>query len=201
MSTREPSESTAGDTRELLIATALRLFDKNGYPRTSVEDIVDGAGLTKGAFYHHFNSKEEVLEIIHNIYVDSQIDYCRKVMAEHSDPRDQLRHVAVGTIVNLGEYRAHVSVYLQDRRFLTGDRHKNITKKRREIDDLFCRIIQAGMDAGYFRSDLSAKLTSFGLIGMYAWVINWWRPSGSLSLEQIGEQYVDLILNGLKKTN
>lgn len=198
MATGGTNETTAGDTKELLVATALRLFDKNGYPRTSVEDIVDGAGLTKGAFYHHFDSKEEVLEIIHNIYVDNQIAYCREVMAEYSDPRDQLRHVAIGTIVNLGQYRAHVSVYLQDRRFLTGDRQRNISKKRREIDDLFCQIIQAGIDEGYFRSDLSAKLTSFGLIGMYAWVINWWRPGGAMSLEEIGEHYVDLIVNGLQ---
>lgn len=195
-STNEP---VTGDTRDLLIGSALKLFDKKGYPRTSVEDIVEAAGLTKGAFYHHFDSKEEVLEIIHNVYVDNQIAYCKQVLEECTDPRERLRRVAVGTILNLGEYRAHVSVYLQDRRFLTGDRQRNISKKRREIDDLFHDIIKEGMEAGYFRSDISAKLTSFGLIGMYAWVINWWRPDGSLSLTEIGEQYADLVLNGLAK--
>lgn len=187
----------APSTREILLASALHLFERNGYPRTSVEDIVDRANLTKGAFYHHFDSKEEVLEIIHNDYVDSQIAMCMQIRAEYADPRDQLRHIARATIANLGTFRSHVSVYLQDRRFLSGDRRRHVQAKRKEIDRVFSAIIDDGVAQGIFRADMSPKLIAFGLIGMYAWVINWWRPDGSLTLEQIADQYVDLILGGL----
>ena len=187
------------DTRDQLIHAALVLFDTNGYPRTSVEDIVAKAKVTKGAFYHHFGSKEEVLEIIHNVYVESQIELCTRIISEDLNPREKLRELARATITNLNQYRAHVSVYMQDRRFLTDQRKKNVLEKRSEIDKLFNSIIEDGVRSGYFRTDVSPKLITFGIIGMYAWVINWWKPSGSLSLEQIADLYVDVLLDGLNK--
>ena len=187
------------DTRDQLIHAALVLFDTNGYPRTSVEDIVAKAKVTKGAFYHHLGSKEEVLEIIHNVYVESQIELCTRIISEDMNPREKLRELARATITNLNQYRAHVSVYMQDRRFLTDQRKKNVLEKRSEIDKLFNSIIEDGVRSGYFRTDVSPKLITFGIIGMYAWVINWWKPSGSLSLEQIADQYVDVLLDGLNK--
>jgi AcrR family transcriptional regulator len=187
------------DTRDQLIHAALVLFDTNGYPRTSVEDIVAKAKVTKGAFYHHFGSKEEVLEIIHNVYVESQIELCTRIISEDMNPREKLRELARATITNWNQYRAHVSVYMQDRRFLTDQRKKNVLEKRSEIDKLFNSIIEDGVRSGYFRTDVSPKLITFGIIGMYAWVINWWKPSGSLSLEQIADQYVDVLLDGLNK--
>jgi AcrR family transcriptional regulator len=147
----------------------------------------------------HFESKEEVLEIIHNVYVESQIELCTRIMSDGGNPREQLRELARATITNLNQYRAHVSVYMQDRRFLTGQRKKNVLEKRSEIDKLFNSIIEDGVRGGFFRSDVSPKLITFGIIGMYAWVINWWKPSGSLSLQQIADQYVDVLLDGLNK--
>jgi len=188
-------------TRDQLIQLALELFEQNGYPRTSVEDIVDAAGLTKGAFYHHFQSKEEVLEIIHNDYVDAQVKLCEKFIGQYTDPREQLAQITRSTIIGLGEYRAHVSVYLQDRRFLTGVRRDNVTTKRNQVDRIFTGIIERGAASGVFREDVDPKLVAFGLIGMYAWVINWWRPGGPLSLEEVADQYVEIILGGLLNTS
>lgn len=188
-------------TRDQLIQRALELFERNGYPRTSVEDIVSAAGLTKGAFYHHFQSKEEVLEIIHNDYVDAQLEMCEKVIGQYTDPREQLAQIARRTITGLGEYRAHVSVYLQDRRFLTGVRRGNVTMKRNQVDRIFTGIIERGAASGVFREDVDPKLVAFGLIGMYAWVINWWRPDGPLSLEEIADQYIEIFLGGLLNTS
>lgn len=188
-------------TRDQLIQLALEMFEQNGYPRTSVEDIVDAAGLTKGAFYHHFQSKEEVLEIIHNDYVDAQVKLCENIVGQYTDPREQLTQITRSTIIGLGEYRAHVSVYLQDRRFLTGVRRDNVTTMRNQVDRIFTGIIERGAASGVFRKDVDPKLVAFGLIGMYAWVINWWRPGGPLSLEEVADQYVEIILGGLLNTS
>jgi len=185
-------------SKKLLLSVALGLFAKNGYPGTTVEDIVNKAGLTKGAFYYYFQSKEEVLEIIHNDYIEKQIVLCNKVCADYQDPREQIRHIAKATIINLGEYRANVSVYLQERRFLSGARRKVVTSKRKEVDQIFTGIIERGVEYGYFRPDLAPKIIAFGIIGMYAWVINWWKPDGNLSLEDIADQYVNLLLRGLE---
>lgn len=50
------------ETYQLILDTAFQLFLEKGYEKTSLQDIIDGlGGLTKGAIYHHFKSKEEIL--------------------------------------------------------------------------------------------------------------------------------------------
>jgi AcrR family transcriptional regulator len=52
----------ADATRSTLIATARRLFARRGYPDVSIDEIVQAAGLTKGALYHHFRDKKQLFQ-------------------------------------------------------------------------------------------------------------------------------------------
>lgn len=55
------------ETVNLILETATRLFVQNGYERTSIQDIINNlGGLSKGAIYHHFKSKEEILIAVTN---------------------------------------------------------------------------------------------------------------------------------------
>lgn len=57
------------NTRELILAVATEQFLKNGYEKTKLSDIINGLdGLTKGAIYHYFDSKEDIFnEVVNNI--------------------------------------------------------------------------------------------------------------------------------------
>lgn len=52
---------TSIDTREYILKVALQLFMENGYKSTSYQDLIKETGLSKGAIYHHFKSKEDIL--------------------------------------------------------------------------------------------------------------------------------------------
>ena len=53
------------ETVHLILDTACRLFLKKGYEHTSIQDIIDNlGGLSKGAIYHHFKSKEEIIDAL-----------------------------------------------------------------------------------------------------------------------------------------
>ena len=54
----------AGDTKERILETALTLFAQNGYLGTSMNDIAGQLGITKGALYKHYASKQEILNSI-----------------------------------------------------------------------------------------------------------------------------------------
>jgi AcrR family transcriptional regulator len=58
------SRSHAEETRAALIAKARELFATVGFQATSLDDIARGAGLTKGALYHHFDDKEDLFRIV-----------------------------------------------------------------------------------------------------------------------------------------
>lgn len=67
----------AEETRQLLVSVARQLFTDRGYGATSIEDIVQGAGVARGALYHHFESKEAVFR---EVYDTVQADVVGRVV-------------------------------------------------------------------------------------------------------------------------
>jgi AcrR family transcriptional regulator len=64
------------DTREHIIQVAGRLFLQSNYDGVSIQDITRAAGMTKGALYHHFTSKEQLFEeVAHNLVGRSHTDF------------------------------------------------------------------------------------------------------------------------------
>jgi len=56
----------AADTRRLLIVTARDLFTERGFAATSIEEIIQRAGVAKGALYHHFSGKNELFRAVYD---------------------------------------------------------------------------------------------------------------------------------------
>jgi AcrR family transcriptional regulator len=82
--------SDSAATRRLIIEAAATLFSTRGYASASLNDIVAGTGMTKGAVYWHFPSKQEIaLEIVREMY-GSWPPMLAEVMAAHCDALDAL---------------------------------------------------------------------------------------------------------------
>lgn len=82
--------SNSSETRQLIVDAAARLFSERGYATASLSDIASAAGVTKGALYWHFKSKEDIaLEIVRQMYA-SWPALLSQVMAEHDDALNSL---------------------------------------------------------------------------------------------------------------
>jgi len=57
------------ELKEKIIETSLTLFDQHGFHGVSVNEIVKACGTSKGGFYHHFSSKDELLFVIHDYFI------------------------------------------------------------------------------------------------------------------------------------
>ncbi|MEG0804006.1 MAG: TetR/AcrR family transcriptional regulator, partial [Pygmaiobacter sp.] len=69
------------ETVRLILTEALKLFIEKGYENTSIQDIINNlGGLSKGAIYHHFKSKEEIFEAV-----------CKKIGDENTIYYDKIR--------------------------------------------------------------------------------------------------------------
>ena len=69
-------------TKDIIITTAARLFSVHGYENTSVQEIIDTVGVSKGAFYHHFTSKDDILEAIAVAYVSDGLELTDSVVRD-----------------------------------------------------------------------------------------------------------------------
>ena len=53
-------------TVQKILDVSLKLFGEKGYEKTTIQDIVDALGMSKGAIYHHFKSKDDIIEALGN---------------------------------------------------------------------------------------------------------------------------------------
>lgn len=79
------STSVAGSTKDDLVRMARRLFSSQGYAGTSLDAVVAGAQVTKGALYHHFSGKQELFRAVH---ADVEADAVRRIDAAAATETD-----------------------------------------------------------------------------------------------------------------
>ena len=186
-------------TRRAIIASALTLFEANGFHATSVQSVADDAAVTKGAFYHHFDSKDQLVQIIHEELLDHMLRELDRVETTAGDPADQLRAL-IGVIVDCTvELRSHVAVYYQERRHLGGARFDTVRRKRDELMDRMRAIVRAGIDDGTFRDDIDPTVAMLGINGMAAWAHQWLDPAGGIAPARVADLLSKMVLGGLAK--
>ena len=198
---RTPRGSYApAQTRQMLLERSLELFGAQGFHATSVQEIVERAGLTKGAFYHHFASKEDVLLLIHDEFLQTQGDRVAEIVAAYDSPVEQLTEIVRYSVLSVARYQAHVAVFFQERKYLTGERAAEVHRKRDTVERLMESVVKRGIEQGFFDPNISPRIAVFSIVGMTAWVYQWYRPRGTFSAEEIAEQMASIVLNGLRRT-
>jgi AcrR family transcriptional regulator len=87
-----PSKAEQADaTRTALGAAARQLFTERGYAATSTTEIVERAGVTRGALYHHFAAKEDLFRAVFEQLEDEVTKHVAKEALTSADPLEQLR--------------------------------------------------------------------------------------------------------------
>src|SRR5215210_2836822 len=82
---------TATQTRrEELLQIAAELFATKGFRNTTVRDIADAAGILSGSLYHHFDSKESMVDEILRTFQDELFGQYDAIIASDADPRAKL---------------------------------------------------------------------------------------------------------------
>jgi AcrR family transcriptional regulator len=186
-------------TRQAILDSALALFEVRGFHATSVQTIADEADVTKGAFYHHFDSKDDLVEIIHDELLDHMLHEQRRVLESVEGPAEQLRAVIRSIVDSAVRFRSHVAVYYQERRHLEGARFDAVRRKRDTLLDETAAIIRAGIEDGTFRGDIDPTVATFGIDGMAAWTHQWLYPASPAQPEQVAELLADIALGGLTR--
>jgi AcrR family transcriptional regulator len=194
---RWPDGYDPENTRASLLASALELFEKQGFDRTSVQEIADRARLTKGAFYHHFESKDDLLRQIQEEYLDAQIEAVAKIVAASDDPKVRVAELIRHSLASVVDFRAHVTIFYQERRYMTGDLFAEVVRKRDKVEAAFAGMIRDGVKAGVFRKDIDPRIATFGLVGMCAWAYQWLNVGGPLSVDEVARQFSEMVLSGM----
>ncbi|MDN7243143.1 TetR/AcrR family transcriptional regulator [Planococcus sp. N028] len=180
-----------------LIKQSTDLFVEKGFSATSIQDIVDTLGVTKGSFYYHFKSKEALLMDIHLRYIDDLLKRQKAILDTEQTHRGKLVKVVELLIHDIETQGALGRVYYREIRHLTPENAALIKAKRGEFRENIEKIMEAGIKAGEFRENLQPKMITFAILGVTNWSYQWFNPEGVLSVADLADMYTDFILNGI----
>jgi AcrR family transcriptional regulator len=185
-------------TRRLLLQSAIGLFGANGFHATSVQQIVAAVGLTKGAFYHHFVSKADVLRIIQLEWADSQAQIFERVFESYDAATDQLRELIRRSVLMVMSHQALVTVAVQEGRHVGEEMWAEFVGRRRSLWNEATQILQRGVEMGEFRPELDCTVAMLGIIGAINWVHRWYQP-GERDPDAIADELATLAVEGVRR--
>ena len=81
------------DTRTTILEGALELFSRRGFSAVGIQEVADGAEITKPTIYYHFGSKQGLLEAIVRLYGGGLLEACRDVAVYRRDIVINLREL------------------------------------------------------------------------------------------------------------
>ncbi|WP_235875229.1 TetR/AcrR family transcriptional regulator [Saccharopolyspora aridisoli] len=193
-----PARENGSERRAELLAIAGELFATRGFLATTVRDIADAAGILSGSLYHHFDSKEAMVDEILREFLDDQRQANAKIIEEAEDPRTALTELIKRSYAALRQHPAAIAIFQNEANYLAQfERFDYLPGVADEFEKTWLKVLQEGQKSGVFREDLNAKLT-YRFIRDTVWTtVHWFNPGGKLSIKSIADQYINILCDGI----
>ena len=179
--------------RGKLLQTAAHLFRSKGYERTTVRDLAGAVGIQSGSIFHHFKSKDEILRSVMEETIRYNTALMQASLAEASDLRGRVLALIRCELQSImGGSGEAMAVLVYEWRSLSEDGQAKVLALRDIYEELWLQVLGEAKDAGFIRGDVF--ITRRFMTGALSWTTTWFRPGGSLSLDQLAEEALILVL-------
>ena len=187
--------------REQLLAIAARLFAEKGFKNTTVRDIADAAGILSGSLYHHFDSKESMVDEILSTFQAALFGEYDEILASGEDARTKLERAVRVSFEAIDQHPHEVAIYQNEADYLGAfDRFGYLADRNTQSRQVWVTLIEEGVRTGVLRSDLDVTLT-YRFIRDTVWVaVRWYRPGRGHTHTEVADQYVRILLDGISST-
>lgn len=191
-------------TRDLLLDAAERVFQRRGVSRTSLQEIAQEAGLTRGAIYWHFENKADVFDaMMQRVTLPMVANLNSQPQVEAADPLQHLRrNVATAfhqtvhdqQVRRVFEIASHKVEYVDELQAL---RERHINEREACMGDLH-RLLALAVKCGQLAPGLAVQGATIGLHALIDGLMhNWLLHPQSFDLEAVGARVLDTYLAGL----
>ena len=199
------TKDEAQETRNAILDSAEQLFSERGVSRTSLEDIAQSAGVTRGAIYWHFKDKSDLFAaMVNRVTLPMEAMVARSSDESVEDPIASLKACAVSALMRTAtdpqvqrvfDVVTHKCEYLGDMAGVNG----RISSIQKGCVDRSEQAIRNAIKRGLLPAHVNPRLAAVGLDAMiFGLISNWLANSGYLPLERQAEAMIDLYLDGLR---
>ena len=191
-----PKRGRPGYDQRAILEIAVAAFNEFGYDATSMGVLASRLELSKAAIYHHFSSKDEVLELALDRALGGLEGVLREEGAVTGRAIDRLAHVLRGAVRVLTDELPYVTLLLRVRGNTEVER--NALTRRRAFDRSVSALVVEARDEGSLRSDIDPRIVTRLLFGMVNSIAEWYRPGGPEDGAQLADDVLAVALYGLR---
>ena len=192
---RRANEPVTDTRRREIFDEAVRLMEEKGFAAMSVQHIADALEFSKANFYHHIDSKEQLL---YDIFVDTleySLRHIEEIVSSDRTIPDQLRALVEFYVSLMFDRRATMLVWFRERAHLTDAHQKEIGGLEQKIGATLEGLYARGMAAGYFKT-MRPDVLRMAIFGMCFQLTKLARPDRAATAE-ITRQVQELACTGL----
>ena len=192
------SKNKEQDRKSEILDAALELFVEKGYHETTILDIANAAELTKGGVYHYLKSKDEILYLLHDRFIDEGLRRLKKIESEPLPPKEKFLKLLKAHLNIIHEYKDDITFFFKEFDKLPKDKYEIVKKKRDEYENIFVKVLEEGRVQGVFYVE-NSRIAIFYILGSSNFMYQWYDPNGELSLDKLERIYLNIITNGILK--
>ncbi|MGW9169366.1 TetR/AcrR family transcriptional regulator [Agromyces sp. NPDC055658] len=185
-----------GYDRQGILDVAVAAFNEFGYDATSMGVLAERLGLSKSAIYHHFASKDEILDQALEAALGGLEGVVDENDAAGGRAADRLDRVLRGAVHVLVDELPSVTLLLRVRG--NTDVERRALARRRDFDKRVTAIVAEAQADGTLRSDIDASVVSRLAFGMINSIVEWYRPGGRENADRLADDVIAIALDGLR---
>ncbi|PZG20710.1 TetR/AcrR family transcriptional regulator [Nonomuraea aridisoli] len=183
--------------RQRILAEATRLFADRGFEATSVQEIVVSAGVTKGAMYHYFDSKDDLLHEIYARVLRMQMERLTRIADGPGSLKQRLHRAAADVVETTAANLDDSKIFFRSIHLLAPETQKSVRAERRRYHERFRDLVAEGQRARIFSDRVPADLVVDYFFGSVHHLGTWFHADGPLTGAQVGKHFADLLLTSL----
>lgn len=192
-------EGKNASVKSRIVSAAWNLFYEKGYNGTTVDEIIELSGTSKGSFYYYFNTKDELLNTL-SMILDENYEKLERIMDDSMNSFDKLMFL---------NYEAHtlmekkISIDILASLYSTqlvavGQRH--LLDQNRSYYKLITKVVEEGQMRGELRDDVPVSdITKYYSMCERALVYDWCLNKGSYSLGERSKEWLPMMMEHFKK--
>jgi AcrR family transcriptional regulator len=194
--------AASGGRREELLRIAGELFARRGFRNTTVRDIADSAGILSGSLYHHFDSKESMVDELLDTFQTELFQTYDTIVASDLSPIEKIEAVVRASFDAIDQHHSEVAIFQNDATHLSSfDRFGYLIQRNARFRELWSSLLKDAIAAGELRADLDVDLV-YRFLRDTVWVaVTWYRPGGPLAVTDVADQYLAILLQGIATPN
>lgn len=174
---------------------AARLFNQKTYLETSLEDIATAAKISKGAIYHYFSSKSDLLFFVLDNYMNRFLRDLEEDLDRIDDAAAKLKFVIDRHIELYANHVPEAKTLLHDLHCLPSSQFKVIAEKERVYYKIVSGVVAEFLPKPVQKDRL--RVVTFTLFGMCNWIYAWYNPKGGVKPQSLSDIVFTLFVHGV----